>query len=180
MERDDRAAPTDHLSDDALFALAVPTAGVPEALPPHLMQCLACSRALTDWKSAVRDLGDRDEETLSVRSAEDWSAAEDATLAAVRRAGAPGRGRPQMLKWALPAAASLLLVLFLLPGRDLSSRPAAPEDEMAALSAQDRADDALLRDVERLAGGDETAAEWDEFAPDPSAAEPEAADQEPS
>lgn len=180
MERDNKVAPTDHLTGDALFALAVPTAGVPEALPPHLMECLACSRALTDWKSAVRDLGDRDEETLSARTAEEWSAAEDATLAAVRRAGAPGRGRPQTLKWALPAAASLLLVLFLVPGRDVPSQTAASDDEIAGLSAQDRADDALLRDVERLAGGDETATGWDDLAPDPSAAERETVDQEPS
>lgn len=179
MDRDNESAPTNHLTDDAVFALAVPTAGVPEALPPHLMECLECSRALNDWKSAVCDLGDRDEETLAARSAEEWSAAEDATLAAVRRAGAPGRGRPQMLKWALPVAASLLLVLFLVPGRDVPSQTTS-DDEVASLSAQDRADDALLRDVERLAGGEETASGWDDLAPDPSVAEREAADQEPS
>lgn len=168
MEHDDKAAPTDHLTDDALFALAVPTAGVPEALPPHLMECLACSRALTEWKSAVRDLGERDEETLSERTPEEWAAAENATLAAVRRAGAPGRGRPQTLKWALPIAASLFLVLLLVPGRDVTSPTPVSNDETAGLSAQDRADDALLRDVEALAGGEETAAGWDEFAPDSS------------
>ncbi|MDQ5858895.1 MAG: hypothetical protein M3542_11550 [Acidobacteriota bacterium] len=168
MEPNDKTAPADHLTDDALFALAVPTAGVPEALPPHLMECLACSRALTEWKSAVRDLGDRDDETLAARSAEDWGAAEDATLAAVRRAGAPGRGRPPMIRWALPMAASLFLVLLLVPGRDVPSPTTAPIDETAGLSAQDRADDALLRDVDRLAMGEESATDWDELAPDPS------------
>ena len=93
-----------HLTDDALFALAVPTAGVPEALPRHLMECLACSRALTEWKSAVRELGENDVEELEARSPEEWSAAEEATLAAVRRSGAPGRGRPHVIRWALPVA----------------------------------------------------------------------------
>lgn len=160
--------PTKHLTDDALFALAVPTAGVPEALPPHLMECLACSRALTEWKSAVRDLRDADEDALAERSAEEWTAAEDATLAAVRKAGAPGRGKPWPLKWALPVAASLFLVLVLARGREVPAPvPVAADDEVAALSPQDRADDALLRDVERLAGDEEAGAGWDELAPDP-------------
>ncbi len=85
-----------------------------------------------------------------------------------------------MLKWALPMAASLLLVLFLVPGRPVPSGAPTSDDEVASLSAADRADDALLRDVERLAGGDETAVEWDEFAPEASAAEADAAGQEPS
>lgn len=168
MRVDDKKIETEHLTDDALFALAVPTAGVPEALPPHLIECLACSRALTEWKVAVRDLGESDEEHLAARTPEEWTAAEDATLAAVRRAGAPGGGRPQVVKWALPLAASLFLVLLLLPGSDVPSPATAPVDETAGLSAQDRADDALLRDVEELAMGDETATDWDELAPDPS------------
>ncbi|HZI65251.1 MAG TPA: hypothetical protein VFF17_01685 [Thermoanaerobaculia bacterium] len=168
MRPDEKNPPTDHLTDDALFALAVPVAGVPEALPPHLMECLACSRALTEWKAAVRDLGDRDEEALAARTPEEWSAAEDATLAAVRRAGAPGRGRPQAIRWALPLAASLFLVLLLVPGRDVAPPTTAPIDETAGLSARDRADDLLLRDVEELAMGEETAADWDELAALPS------------
>lgn len=161
--------PTKHLTDDALFALAAPTAGLPEALPPHLAECLACSRALTEWKIAVRDLADRDEEALSGRSPEEWAAAEDATLAALRRAGAPGRGRSRSLRWALPIAASLLLVLLLVPRRDVpSGATPPPDDETAGLSAQDRADDALLRDVERLALGEESESGWDELAAVPS------------
>ncbi|HVE65327.1 MAG TPA: hypothetical protein VNC59_02015, partial [Thermoanaerobaculia bacterium] len=117
MSTDERNPSAAHLTDDALFALAVPTAGVPEALPRHLMECLVCSRALTDWKSAVRELGEKDIEELEGRSPEEWSAAEEATLAAVRRSGAPGRGRPHVIRWALPVAASLFLAL-LLPGRD--------------------------------------------------------------
>ena len=168
MREEPTVLPAKHLTDDALFALAVPTAGVPEALPPHLMECHACSRALTEWKSAVRELGDRDEEALAGRSLEEWTAAEDATLAALRQAGEPGRGRPQHLRWALPVAASLLLVLLLARGREVSSvAPAVAEDEVAALSPQDRADDALLRDVERLAADEEAEAGWDDLAPDP-------------
>lgn len=169
MERKEPSPATGHLTDDALFALAVPTAGMPEALPPHLMECVECSRALTEWKSAVREVGDRDEEALAARSAEEWSAAEDATLAAIRRAGAPGRGRPRTLRWALPMAASLLIAVLLLSGRDVPSGTTdAADDDVAGLSAQDRADDALLRDVERLAGGEETANGWNDLAPDPS------------
>lgn len=171
MDPKELSLPNGHLTDDALFALAVPTAGMPEALPPHLMECAECSRALTEWKSAVRELGDRDEETLAARSAEEWGTAEDATLAAIRRAGAPGRGRVRPLRWALPLAASLLIALLLVPGRDVPSATTAAADdevEVAGLSAQDRADDALLRDVERLALGEETANGWDDLAPDPS------------
>ena len=163
MKLDEKKFLTKHLTDDALFALAVPTAGVPEALPPHLMECLACSRALTEWKAAVRDIGDKDDEALAARTSEEWAAAEEATLAALRRAGAPGRGRPQMLKWALPLAASLFLVLLLVPGRDVSAPTTAPLDDTAGLSAQDRADDELLRDVEWLAMGEDIATEWDEL-----------------
>lgn len=164
MNLDDKNAPTKHLTDDALFALAVPTAGVPEALPPHLMECLTCSRALTEWKTALRDLGEKDDEALAARTPEEWSAAEDGTLAVVRRAGAPGRGRPQVLRWALPLAASLFLVLLLVPGREVSAPTTAPIDETAGLSAQDRADDELLRDVEWLAMGEDSATEWDDLA----------------
>jgi len=169
MDQKELSLPTGHLTDDALFALAVSTAGMPEALPPHLMECAECSRALTEWKSAVRELGDRDEETLAGRSAGEWSTAEDATLAAIRRAGAPGRGRVRPLRWALPLAASLLIALLLAPGRDVpTATTAAADEEVAGLSAQDRADDALLRDVERLALGEETTDGWDDLAPDPS------------
>ncbi|MDQ5859150.1 MAG: hypothetical protein M3542_12865, partial [Acidobacteriota bacterium] len=65
--------PTDHLTNDALFALALPAAGVPEALPAHLLECLRCARALADWKHAVRDLAERDENDLEKRTAEEWS-----------------------------------------------------------------------------------------------------------
>jgi hypothetical protein len=173
--RDLSTTAAEHLSDEELFALAVPPAGVPEALPRHLSECLRCSRALADWKGAVRDLGGEDEEALASRSAEEWRAVEDATLAAVARQGAPGRGSARRLSWALPAAAALLLAALLVTGRNGSTRIGSGSDDAASLSAQDRADDALLRDVDRLASGDETSGGWGALAPDPSAVDSAAA-----
>jgi hypothetical protein len=123
----------------------------------------------------VRDLGDQDEEALAGRSAEEWRAVEDATLAAVRRQGAPGRGRARRLSWALLAAAALLLGALLVTGRNGSARIVNGSDDTASFSAQDRADDALLRDVDRLASGDETSGGWGALAPDPSAVDSAAA-----
>jgi hypothetical protein len=155
-----------HLTDDELFALAVPATGAPEPLPVHLSGCLTCSRALADWKSALRDVGGRDEEVLARRSAEEWRAVEEGTLAAIRRAGPAGRGRSRNLTWAVAAAASLLLFALLVGNRERSAPIAF--DDTAGLSLQDRADDALLRDVDRLASGEETGSGWSSLAPDPS------------
>jgi hypothetical protein len=158
--------PTDHLTDQELFALAVPPAGAPEPLPVHLSDCLQCSRSLADWKKALSEIGREDGELIAGRSAEEWRAAEDATLAAIRRAGAQGHGRARTLRWALPAAAALALFAVLIAGR---STP-APEvfDDPSGLSAQDRADDALLRDVDRLASGEDATGGWNELVPDPA------------
>ncbi len=161
---------TDHLTDDELFALALPPAGAPEPLPAHLSECLRCSRALADWKGAVRELGERDEEVLARRSPEGWQAAEDGTLDAIRREGAPGRGRTRRIVWALPIAASLLLFALLVGVRRETARVAAGAyEDTAGFSAQDRADDTLLRDVERLASGEESSSDWSSLAPDPEA-----------
>jgi hypothetical protein len=159
----------DHLTDDELFALAVPPSGAPEPLPVHLSECLRCSRAVADWKNAVRDLGSDDEDELARRSPQEWRAAEDVTLAAIRREGAPGRGGERTLRWMLLAAASLLLFALLLGDR----HPAGPIafDDATGLSAQDRADDALLRDVDRLASGEDTGSGWSALAPDPASVE---------
>ena len=165
MEPENRTQPAVHLTDDALFALAVPAAGVPEALPAHLLQCVRCARALAEWKNAIRDLGERDEDLLEKRGADEWSEVEDATLAAIRRQGAPGRGRARTLRWALPVAASLLVFALLVTGRQSSTRAPELSEDTAGLSTQDRADDALLRDVDSLASGDDTS------GPDPTAPE---------
>jgi hypothetical protein len=155
-----------HLSDDQLYALAFPPAGAPEPLPAHLLDCLTCSRALAEWKSALREIGAADENVLARRTPEEWNAAEGETLAAIRRAGPAGSGSSRPLTWAVAAAASLLVVAFLVGGRD----PAAPVafDDSSGFSAQDRADDALLRDVDRLASGEEAGPGWSSLVPDPS------------
>jgi hypothetical protein len=160
--REDRELSTAHLSDDELFALSLPPTAAPEPLPPHLLECLRCSRVVADWKSALHDLAEEDEAAINRRPPEDWRTAGDATLDAIRRSGPPGRSRVRTLVWALPVAASLFLVAVF-----AVRRPSAPVsfDDTAGLSAQDRADDALLRDVDRMASGDESAAGWSTLAP---------------
>ena len=124
----------------------------------------------------MRDLGERDEDLLEKRGADDWSAAEDATLVAIRRQGAPGRGR----------ASELSGGRFPWPRRSSFSRSWRPRDrtrprrraseETAGLSTQDRADDALLRDVDSLASGDDTAGAG-ALAPEPGIPEPAAPEE---
>jgi len=156
-----------HLSEAELFGLAVPPAGEPEALPGHLSECLACSRALSEWKAAVRELASEETEAIDRRSDAEWTAVEDKTIAAIRRARA---GRRASWRWVATIAAALLLFVLALPLRRVASRPAptrasTPSSEM---SAQDRADDALLRDVARLSRGDESPDDdWISLVPDP-------------
>jgi anti-sigma factor RsiW len=147
-----------HLTDAELFGLAVPAAGEPEALPRHLSECHACARSLQEWKASVRALADEEVEELDGRSAEEWNAAAESTMTAIRRAEKPGRAlRP--LRWALGIAASLLIVALAIPRR--SAAPASPAAMAegasdSSLSAADREDDRLLRDVAFLAQGDDT------------------------
>ena len=165
MEDDLLSEPTRHLTDAELFAGALPAAGQPEALPAHLSECLACSRALAEWKSAVRELATEDAAPIAARTPAEWTAAEDSTLALIRRAR---RRRPRMpLRWAVAAAAVLFVVALLLPtrGRERGNAAERPLDA-AELSAQDQADDALLRDVARLSRGDDGGT-WNTLAPDP-------------
>lgn len=154
-----------HLTDDELAALAVPPSAALEPLPGHLSECLQCSRALAEWKGALIEIGAEDEDAVARRSPEEWRSAEDATLAKIGRAGTAGRGRARTLRWAFPLAASLLLFAILI-GNHPTSAPVA-FDDTAGFSAQDRADDALLRDVDRLAVGDDPANGWSVLAPDP-------------
>jgi hypothetical protein len=157
-----------HLNDEELFALAAPAAGEPEALPRHLAHCAACGRALQEWKTALRDVGQDDLGPVGRRTDEAWRAAEDATMSAIRRSGRrPSRGRA--LRWAAGIAASLLLVALAMPWRSLKPHPetrtaavspaASPVRSVDdSLSAADRDDDDLLRDAAYLArgGGDGT------------------------
>jgi hypothetical protein len=154
--------PNRHLTDDALFALALPAAGQPEALPAHLSDCLACSRALSEWKNAVRDLAAEGEAAIARRTPEGWAAAEQRTMQAIRRSRFAPRGIP--VRWAVGIAASILLFALALPiQRAVSHRSAAAAPE---LSAQDQADDALLRDVARLSRGDD-GGNWSSLVPEP-------------
>jgi hypothetical protein len=169
MTEMERKALTSHLTDDELFGLALPPAGQPEALPAHLLQCSRCGRALQEWKSAVQQLGDEEVEPVMVRSAAQWRAAEDRTLEILRQSGTRRRFRP--LPWAAALAASVLLAILLLPARR-SAQPAAGSLRAGAavseLSAQDAADDTLLREVASLSRG-EDGGDWDGLAPDPAA-----------
>ena len=151
---------TEHLSDAELFGLAAPPVGEPEALPRHLSQCQSCSRTLQEWKAAVRALAEEDLDELARRTPQAWKAAEDATMAAIRKAGRPGRRRHPM-RWAIGVAASLLILVLAVPRRGHGPTTAvgvvpSPGAASAALSPADQEDDALLRDVADLAqGGDD-------------------------
>lgn len=143
-----------HLTDAELFGLAAPAAGEPEALPPHLSTCQSCSRALQEWKASVRALAAEEVDEIERRSPAEWQAAEDATMAAIRRAARPAR-RAHPLRWFVGIAATLAVIALAMPAR--RSSPVAtvvptPAAE-AGLSPTDRADDDLLREASYLAGG---------------------------
>ncbi len=160
----------DHLTEAELFTLAVPPAGEPEALPRHLSDCLACSRALSEWKAAVRELAQEDADAISRRSDAEWEALESKTVAAIRRSRME---RPRISwRWMATIAAAVLLVALVLPLRRTAPRPAAKPAATSAssgeMSAQDQADDALLRDVASLSRGDDGAGDdWSSLVPDP-------------
>ena len=178
-EKNEKNAKTEnggmHLTDPELFTLALPPAGEPEPLPRHLLQCQTCSRALQEWKIAVRLTAQEEIEPLERRTTADWEALENKTIEAMRRArrGGPVRAVP----WALTAAAALLLAVVLLPARKPESPGLARPAATAALTAaQDQSDDALLRDVARLSRGEDSPA-WNGLVPVP-AASPAAAEED--
>ncbi len=148
--------PDPHLTDAELFALAAPPSGEPEPLPQHLARCEACARSLVEWREAVCELGREQARRIDERPAEDWDAAREATMAAVRSAG---RHRSaSAVRWIAGIAAALLLVALAMPARRGGTAPAGPDAPQAAssMSPADRADDALLRDAEYMAqGGDD-------------------------
>ena len=159
----DRHAPEDHLTDAELLSLAAPASGEPEPLPRHLSRCEACSRALQEWRAAMREMAREDVAELDRRSPEEWRAAEDATMAAIRKAR-PRSHRATAARWAIAVAAALLVVALAMPfRRGAETSSPAPETaekrpDMGLASPADRADDALLREVEYLAqGGDDHA-----------------------
>ncbi len=158
-----------HLTDAELFALAVPPVGEPEALPRHLSECFRCSRALQEWKIAVREIADEETEALDRRSAAEWEALDNGTIEVMRRAARNRRG--PAVKWAVSIAASLLLTALLIPAMRRSGReePARAGAAVAPLSAEDQKDDALLRDVARLTRGEDNGT-WSTLAPEPAGA----------
>ena len=155
-----------HLTDAELFGLAIPAAGIPEALPAHFSDCLACSRALTEWKAAVRDLAAEGDKAVARRSPEEWDAAQAKTMDAIRRSRFEGRTLP--LRWAMSAAAVLLLFAIAIPlQRSIRPRPAAQAS--SELSAQDQADDApAARRRAAVARGRRSS--WGALAPEPNPA----------
>lgn len=168
MHRERRGSPP-HLTDPELFSLALPPAGEPEALPAHLSDCLACSRALFQWKTAVRELASDQAEPIESRTEEQWRAVEDRTLEALARARRARQGLP--VRWAVTIAACLLLVALLLPARrSVRAGRAGTVTPAAELSGQDQADDALLRDVARLVRTEDSGGSWSSLVPEPGPA----------
>ena len=82
----DKRGPGPHLTDADLFALTAPASGEPEPLPRHLSRCEACARALQEWRGSMRELAREDVAELERRPEEDWKAAREATMSAIRRA----------------------------------------------------------------------------------------------
>ena len=159
-----------HLTDEELFGLAIPPAGLPEALPGHLLACGTCGRALQEWKRAVRDLVQEDADAVARRSPEEWRAAEQATMSALRRA--PRATLRRAISWAAGVAAALLIGALLIRRGDPgpATAPAAAGEAAAAedLAPEDRADDALLRELASLSRGEDFPGVWNGLAPDPS------------
>jgi len=158
-----------HLTDAELFTLAVPPVGEPEALPRHLSECFRCSRALQEWKLAVREIADDDMAALDHRTAAEWESLENETIAAMRRAV---QKRAPIVQWAASIAAGLLLGILLLPAIRQTVSGGSGRTGAAATAAQDQKDDALLRDVARLSQGDDSGS-WSTLAPEPGGTEEE-------
>jgi hypothetical protein len=157
----DRTASDKHLSDAELFSLAAPASGEPEALPRHLSECQACSRALQEWQTALRAIGDEEVEEIERRTPQQWREAEAATMSAIRRAAPRARRNPW--RWAIGIAASLVILALAMPWRQTPPPAASSADAVEAasddsgLSPADRDDDALLREAAYLArGGDDS------------------------
>lgn len=143
-----------HLTDGELLELAAPPVSAPEAVSPHLAACPRCARQLAEWKKAMAD--------LAGRNADPPAGFEAAVMARVRAAGLPGKSRGGVIRWAAVAAA--LVAAFVLAPRVRVASIAAPA---AAMTAADRADDQLLRDVSRLVT-EEDRSGWGSLVPTPS------------
>ena len=154
----------EHLAAGDFFRLALPSAGEPEPLPPHLSVCAACARQLSEWRGAARQLSSVDDEPPAGFEAR--------VMERVRAMKTP-RSRRSPRRWlAGLSAAACLLAAFWLGTRAASPPPAAAPpgsvSSTSSMTAADRADDELLRDVSRLVSSeDETS--WKALAPLPPA-----------
>jgi len=104
----------------------------------------------------MRDLGQEDVAEIDGRSEEEWAAAREATMSAVRRS--QPRRTAVAIRWVAGVAAAILLVALAMPARRerTDPTPAGAPAGMTFASAADREDDALLRDSEFIAqGGDD-------------------------
>jgi hypothetical protein len=165
---------TRHLTDRELCSLAIPAGGSPEALPAHLSDCLACARSLSEWKAALAAVAD-DAGPFDGRTEEEWETAALRTIDRVRRsprAVSFARIRSaRATRWGIGIAAALLLAVLVLPlrPRQNPAHVAAETDRAGELSGQDQADDALLRDVARMARAEDDFGAVGGLAPEPRA-----------
>ena len=106
-----------HLTDAELFALAAPPTGEPEALPRHLSQCQACSRAppgVEGRRAGPRGRGGRRDRPPPAGRVAGRGGGDDGGHPAGRPAG---RAEPIPSRWAVGIAASLLVARARGPGR---------------------------------------------------------------
>jgi hypothetical protein len=158
----DRTLADKHLTDAELFSLAAPASGEPEALPRHLSECQVCSRALQEWQTALRAIGDEEVEDIEKRTPQQWREAEAETMSAIRKAAPRERRNPW--RWAIGVAASLVILALAMPWKPASAPAASSGTTVASAAADDagmspadRDDDALLREAAYLArGGDDS------------------------
>ena len=127
---------TGHLTDDALIRAAIDRTDLTAADRDHLDRCLRCAGALADLTGDLDRVG------------------------ALARETAPSPGRPirlpaqaPALPWRLtwaPAAAALLIALFLVGQFALDRSPGPAPDPAAELRAEMAADGAFIREVRTL------------------------------
>lgn len=158
----DRGPREEHLRAEDYLFLALPPAGEPGPLPAHLSACTACARQFSEWRFAAEGLAAGGENPPP-----DF---ETNVMARVRAMAIP-RSRRRRRRWAagLSAAACLLAAFWLGTRAGTRSGPgSAVRASVTSMSASDRADDELLRDVSRLVSSeDET--NWRSLAPLPPA-----------
>jgi hypothetical protein len=92
---------------------------------------------------------------MARRSTADWEARAKETMDRVRASGAPGRRGSRQALVGLLLAASMLLFALLAPRRPDTAVSAPDTTASSELSPADQEDDDLLRDIQRVARGEE-------------------------